>query len=417
MNLNNYKDYAKVIIIDDNRKEGEAMWKALTKSEIPSLFYCIHETGDFPESPLKNVRLVFLDLILEELATPPPNDDAKAKHALANLKRFIGIGGAYILVIWTSKDGVDPVVNILKRLITDDVAIATPIKTVILNKGEYDVVEGGTANLNDIQAAITESLLDLPAFSVFSEGERLATNGIGKAISSIVYGKNNNELTKMVTALSKAYAGSHVNDEQQAKNALLALNGIFEDEITKEIAQQEFLPITSVEGLDSVEKYRLNTSLIFSQDRNGPGEIFELSSPELDLANFIKRPNTNGIKHIAVDITQLCDYSQNKNLYRTFILGVLAPLVDSSGDAIEPANEGGYFYQIDGKNGFGFLYKEEETEQERQIILNMRAIKTVVKDEIDQIGVSTEKTLRPNIVIDIQHKVASYISRPGHVLL
>jgi hypothetical protein len=423
MNLEKYRDFTKVVIVDDALGEGEALRKALSKKDISSLFYHIENTRDFPQTPLSGVRLIFLDLILESLATPPVNPDARAKHVLHNLRRFIGKANVYMLVIWTSKIATDPAVNCLREIISSDENVATPVAIVTLNKAKYNVVPNGEVDFEGIQTAIEKELSRLPAFSVFSEGERLAVNGISNTTSSIAGGGNEVELTKLISALSTAQGGSNVSDDQRAKNALLTMQSIFDDEIGREIEGQQFLPMEHLDGLNGLQKSKINKPLIFSPTLvSGSGAIYivKLLADEKRsiLKDIIETPEENIKKFdptyyirkqeiIFLDITPICGSAQaNGNNY--YVTGVLHPLKykNSATGTKELKIKKDYCYSFE----YNFFYKEEIY----ALSLNLKTFSTDPKYVNEE---CLRLKLRSNIIIDIQHKLAAYISRPGHPFL
>jgi len=91
MNIDNFKETSKIIIIDDTEADGLRIQKALNKKWVASVFYHIEEEDDLPDLPIENVRLVFMDLNFGEshhgLWTSPARD---AGIALNKLRRFIG---------------------------------------------------------------------------------------------------------------------------------------------------------------------------------------------------------------------------------------------------------------------------------------------------------------------------------------
>lgn len=424
MNLNDYRDFTRIAIIDDVFGEGDAIRRALSKKGIASVFYYegdhfeITETNSMGQRVVtvvnesaptadihKNIRLVFLDLNFSDAGT---NVATGASTALAKLSKIIDTTSSYVLVLWstnTTKPIADEFLLQLARQRTVSNPLIPPIK---LQKSDC-LDDLGNYNLDIIQEKIENSLAGIPALEVFSAGERLATNGIGTAIKSIVNGKNNDDLCKLITSLSQASGGQDVSDSERAMNALFTLNGVCDDEITKEIMGHSFSSIPIVDGLGQLEKCKLNTSLMFSIGNAGPGNIYKTDETIIDIDKLISRPGADNIKRIAIDITPLCDHAQNNNLFTTLIFGLLTPVNDGVAKIKKKPDK--FICKI-AEDKQDFIYEDIES----QIILNLRAIKTIANAEIANLT-DTGLKLRPAMIIDIQHKVASYISRPGHALL
>ncbi|KKL60906.1 hypothetical protein LCGC14_2200660, partial [marine sediment metagenome] len=177
-------------------------------------------------------------------------------------------------------------------------------------------------------------------------------------------------------------------------------------------------------NLDKDKVSELNTKLFLNPDDTlGSGCVFRSSvSGRYTDALLVRR--SGDCIDIMVDITPICDVAQNKNKFSYYIHGVLALQTDKAQDY-------GFVYEF--RNPFKYNGKN------LKIILNLKALETFKKEPETRMTETREKEdgtqvevktpeaqftaesllikLRDNIVMDFQHKVASYNSRPGHALL
>ena len=422
MRIEDYKDSARVLVIDDELEEGQAIQSALNKKGVPSAFFHIQCNEDFPSNKLKNPRLVFLDFILESVSIELHSNEQKATHAMGNLEKFIGDINAYILIIWTSKTvgEIDEAIKEFKKKFKQ-YNVAKPLKIIVLQKSQC---RSGTKpnyeyDYDLIQQKINVVLSGVPAFEIFSIGENLAINGISKSISSIVKDKSDSRLSALITALSKGYSGG---EKEKERNALLNLSTIFQDEIEKEIISQGFSKLAKGKGLEK-DNEKLNTSLIFlTDDVESSGVIYKLKlslkqrrdilkeiidQDELQINQEFKQFYIRKLEVVYVDVTPLCG-SANSNGNRYFINGVLHPkrFKKTGKTKGEVKVKKDYGYQLQNN----FFYKNA-------IYTLSFNLKSYCTDENRIKDANVILKFRSNIVIDIQHKIASYISRPGHTLL
>ena len=227
MNLDNLKDFSRVVIIDDNSVEGLAIQNALAEKGISSVFYLIDDAigSNLPSVPLNNVRLIFLDLDFASTL----NDRSKASVALANLSKIISPNSIYVLILWSSHTTEPLAAEFIRQL--KRAPICKPFVSPIPLEKSVCKNPTGDFNFDIIQEKIKTAFSRIPAFEVFSEGERLAMNAIGNVISDVVGRKNNKKLCNTIHSLSIAYAGKSELMEQEPNNALLALNEAFGDAI------------------------------------------------------------------------------------------------------------------------------------------------------------------------------------------
>jgi len=93
----------KVVIIDDDVNDVVKLMTALSHECIPFVYFQSEDGEDLPIDPLKNVRLVFLDLELQTNISGMNNKQVVGV-AMDRLERILGSNnGPYLLVIWSTK--------------------------------------------------------------------------------------------------------------------------------------------------------------------------------------------------------------------------------------------------------------------------------------------------------------------------
>ncbi len=412
MKLNNLSDFTRIVIIDDVAKEGEAIRKALLTKGISSAFFCVSSSAEEPNGPYKNIRLVFLDLELLG-SSAASGAESRAVVALAKLAKIVDVSSHYVLVVWSSNT-TKPIANEFKKQLHRAKNVANPIKEIYVDKSNCKTRDG-EFSLSKINAAINTGLSNIPAFTVFSEGERIFQNAVGLLTTSIVKGKDNDNLARTI------YSLAHMSEKPKSKSkipnsALTNINGLLESAIEKEVASHSFGNLhlkLGKQGLSEEDAASLNTTLIFTPDRKkGSGAIYFIRKNKRMIETILdNNPMPKAFKLIKcfyLDVTPLCGSAQeNGNNY--FIEGVIHPTYrgvkgPQKGSLLKAGNIYGYTFKDN------FMHKNNIS----KISFNLKSYSTNSK-LVDSLEVGEK--LRHHIVMDIQHKIASYISRPGHALL
>ena len=190
MKLNNFSDFARVVIIDDSQEEGVAIKEALESIQIPSLFYHATSNKSLPKKTIKNIRLVFLDLIFSDSGgrTDPQN----AGNAISKLSTVVGITGFYILVIWSSHTTEGVAATFQTQLERQDV-FAKPYKLLTLQKTDFRT-SSGKYKIKAIIKEINNQLASSPSLRIFSYWENLTTNSISDIAGNIAGQKTHQDL-------------------------------------------------------------------------------------------------------------------------------------------------------------------------------------------------------------------------------
>ena len=409
----------RVVIIDDNIDEGNGIKCALESVQIPSLFYHVTSNRSLDNKLCKNVRLVFLDLFFSDSRST--NAAQNASNALGKLSKVVGANEFYILVIWSSHTTEDVATAFHGQMIRQN-DFAKPYQTLSLQKTNFKT-GAGKYKIADIIKKIDQQLVESSSLQVFLDWERLATNSITDIAGYVAGQKSHDELSQTLNSLSDAYAGKG-NSKDIPKNALMAFNEIFRGVVSEKIVAWNFggLYKKLTPGfLDDSGKAKLNSSLVFTPDIViGPGSIFKIKQTVAVRKKFIsdiieKEESALGSAYskiipIAVEITPLCNAAQKNGTHRYFLNGLIHPssYVPSSGGAKKPIPiKKAYCYTV------GKSYWDESSGEAFSFSFNLKLFHSSLSNQ----HVSLNKKLRDNLVIDLQHQISGYISRPGHVLL
>jgi len=417
MKLSNFSDFARVIIIDDKIDEGNGIKEALETIQVPSLFYHVVSNHSLDNKCCKNVRLVFLDLIFGDSRSS--NASQNAGNALSKLSKVIGKTGFYILVVWSSHTTEDVAAAFQEQMKRQN-DFAKPYTILSLQKTDFKTTRG-KYKIKSIIKKINQQLILSPSLQIFSEWERLATNSISDLAGSIAGQKSHDDLSKTIKSLSEAYAGKgRLKDIPQ--NALMAFDEIFRGTISQQIISNNFGNLYKNIGtdvLDDLEKAILNTALMFNPDINiGPGSIYEIKqtgkNKEAFIATIIEQNKItlgnayNKIIPISVEVTPLCNAAQKSGRHSYFLNGLMYPShysTNTKKNEIKIKKD--YCYTL-GKIFWEPIYKETF-----KLSFNLKLFHSVPSNKY----VSMNKKIRDNLVIDLQHQISGYISRPGHILL
>jgi hypothetical protein len=222
----------KVVIIDDKPDDVKDLIAALSKEKVPFVHYKEDDLSDLPDTPIENVRLLFLDLeLLTDVYQSPKDITGPIK---TRLQRILTPHTAYALVIWSKKD------NTYKNALINDFDTEfvkyKPIFHTSLPKADI------TKSNNPIELIKKELELEMLKFkslnafliweSMVNEASGNLTNQIAKLFPpDDLWDKKTKFL---LYKLALAYSGKAVNnfdDLKQLKNALYTLTTTFSDNI------------------------------------------------------------------------------------------------------------------------------------------------------------------------------------------
>jgi len=419
MKLSNFSDLARVVIIDDREDEGNGIKEALESVKIPSLFYHVTSNRVLDDKLCKNIRLVFLDLIFSDSRSTNPAQNAG--NALSKLSMVVGKNEFYVLVIWSSHTTED-VATAFKSQMERQTDFARPYAILALQKSDFRTATG-KFRIKAIISKINEQLTLLPSLQVFTEWERLTTNSISEVAGSVAGQKGHDELSRVINSLSEAYAGKG-KLKDIPKNALMAFNEIFRGAVSQQIISNGFGSLykkIAAGTLGDPEKAKLNTALMFTPDTNsGPGSIFKIKGLGKNKEKFVtaildQNKTTLGSAYakiipIAIEVTPLCNAIQGNAKHAYFLNGLIHP-------KLYPHGTGSKEITIKGRSPHCYTLEkafwDDANKETFTLSFNLKLFHSTLLNNY----VPMNKKIRDNLVIDLQHQVSGYISRPGHILL
>lgn len=262
----------KVVVFDDKYEEVKELLKALSKQKIPYLYYQAEDGEDLPDSPVENIRLVFLDLelVVDSRAT----EQNIISPIYARLSKVLEPNSNYILVYWSTKE--DKYGDAIKDSFNNGLKDYKPIISLSLDKIATKKVENPIQFIID---NIKENADDFKVLKVFSFWENLVNNSSGNLINNLVnfIEKDNNwdDVTKyLLFKLATAYGGKEISSSselEQIKNSFYTLNHTFIDTLENSISkslngqEKEFTSVLSSNGNDKFASL-INKKLLLSED-------------------------------------------------------------------------------------------------------------------------------------------------------
>ncbi|UPT70328.1 MAG: hypothetical protein M0D53_14710 [Flavobacterium sp. JAD_PAG50586_2] len=268
----------KVVIFDDKYEDVKNLLKALSKQKIPYLYYQEEGGTDLPETPVDNIRLVFLDL---ELVVDSKATEQNIISAIyARLSRVIEPNSNYILVYWSTKQ--EKYGKAVGDAFNDGLKEYKPIISISLDK---IATKNAVDPIEFIINNITENAEDFKVLKVFSFWENLVNDSSGNLINSFINFIDKDEswddIAKyLLFKLAVAYGGKEIvssTEFEQVKNSYYTLNHTLIDNLENSISkslkgrQTEFVNIISTTGDDAFTTL-INKKLLIASD-NFSGDI------------------------------------------------------------------------------------------------------------------------------------------------
>jgi hypothetical protein len=283
----------KVVIIDDKPEDVVELIAALSKEKIPFVHYKEENLSDLPESPIENVRLVFLDLELVSSSLVSSKDITGPIKT--RLSKILKPNTPYALVIWSKKEG-----KYTKELLKDfdgEFLQYKPIFHTALPKAD---IIGKKDAITTIKKELEAEISKFKSFNAFLAWEGIVNESAGKLTNDIttLYPPDadwNNKTKFLLYKLAVAYSGKAVDGFPQSKKLKKALNTLtisFSENIENLIERKID---ESFDGLvdntsQSIPNFTstINKFLMISEsndDSSQPGNIF---FPEVDLQSRAK---------------------------------------------------------------------------------------------------------------------------------
>lgn len=416
----------KVAIIDDKYEEVKHLMQALAKERMPYLFFTDQGGDDLPsvDNPIESIRLVFLDL---DLGVAGLGEIEMIRVVQARMERILQKNSPYVLVYWSSHE--DKLSKALNEEFEGDFNAYKPIAQCSLDKSVISRVS------NNIVETIRENLKiclqPQEAFNAFLFWESIVNKSSGELVNVFtkIFDFNSNwdkNIKGFFYRLAKANVGevkiNNITNTAKLHLALETINSALVDIVEKNIrGGSEVLGLKISDQGSNITQSNLvsiNTKLhlMFSEHLEHfiPGNIYfpgiqdekmmtEIVKNTFDKNNSDKIISSDPIA-IKIDVTPVCDYSQDKG-YTRLLPGIL---VDEKYKPNKKSSTPIFIYdlcpivEIEGKNYYP--------------VFDFRFFKALKQESVMELFPQKPRyKIRPQLLADLQAGLSNHINRPGIV--
>ncbi len=405
-------DNGKVVIIDDKIDEVINLISGLSAEKIPFVYYKDESGDDLPETPLQNVRIIFLDLLLIDDNAPPVKKVVSS--IISRLKRVLSKdNGPYILIYWSTKRR--KYSSALEReLSKNSLKEYKPFEILSLSK---------PSTIEKVQEELAirfEKFKSLKAFFLF---ESIANRTAGNIVNQFSYifsvdGSWDKNLKDVLYKMGEARVGEAnfkaLSDSEKIKNSLLTISTTIDENIEKSISACDFDEI----NFDTLHKYdttieakaKFNSRLHLFEPIAGPiksGNIYFLRNRKAisnEIIDKAKEPHADfqyfRSKVFFLDLTPVCDYSQDKK----YVRGVYGILVEKDD------------LKLFKKSLPAFCKKSPILFIEKRLtimILDFRFSESMLSKEFKKKDWNASHKISNELLNEFQAELSKYINRPG----
>ncbi|HDD45092.1 MAG TPA: hypothetical protein ENG63_09590 [Candidatus Desulfofervidus auxilii] len=461
----------RVVIIDDKFHEALPLIRVLSQKRVATTFFS-GRVEELPSKPFEDVRMVFLDIVLEGLESA--DDKTKVSTLVNVIKRIISKkNGPFILAIWTKHP-----------------EMAEKIQKVLKNEGYYIIVANlekdkffrrkekddrdeyfeyifEESKLNELKKKLKEQLGPVDIFKVLINWENLIHDAASKTINEVSrftkYDDNwNNEMKKIFYNLAKAWAGRTIEDKENTdkiRSALYSFHQLFSDVFERELQRIEIedIPLKEEDIGDDEVRGKINFRILMdsnNEEKIYPGNVYKggnnikqliydsidrdslisdfarskkMNKQDiLDENNKIKEEYNNDFKKffkeireklkgisipVVVEVSPICDYAQRKLKKNRYVEGFLCPSIIEVNEIPIKINE-----KL--KRNALFLYVTpiiQYEENQYVLILDFRYFGSANDDFFKD--KSFLFRIRKELLSDIQIKLSHHINRTGVLFL
>jgi len=427
----------RVIIVDNNPDEVKVLIRLLSQRRT-AITYFTGKVEELPNKPFPDVRLIFLDVVLEGLT----GKDTKTiiSTLMGVLERIIDKdnNGPFVIVLWTKH--LEHVKGLREALKIGNYRVIL----INLEKTEFFGTDGKTLMddyelFTKLKKKINEKISEIDVFKVFILWDNIINTAASKTINEFSQliefrekNKWNAEMKKIFVKMAEAWAGETLNakaSKEIVKSALSTFNGVFEDTFGK-LIQSENYSIPRVEfssgGMNEEVVGKINTRLLLDSrnlENFYPGNVYRGRARKerileilKDILNINDEATLDHIKNnsvpVFVETTPLCDFLQDKMKLSRIVKGVLLPkeLIDSNGrhtniwKKIKKDAEFTYITPVIYYNNK--LYK---------LVLDFKYFSSQSSRDVKKRDAIFR--LRKEILSDIQIKLSAHVSRTGVLFL
>lgn len=428
----------RIAIIDDRYKEVKPLMDILSKRRIPFNYYTGLRIAEFPTDADANpITLLFLDLNIVET-------QYNAKTVISTLHPILKAicpnkSKPYCIVIWSKKinDFADHLESHIKS--NADLKSKQPVKTIRLNKAEYFSLNDGNYIFDEdkydqLQQKLHEELENVSLMKNLLTWENIVHHNTTETINEFaslhpIQSDWDKNMKAVMFHLAKAVIGNDnikaATDDTRLFAAFSNLNSFLAEKIQNSIREKKLGIVVNVkdetweannkkDSLKAKVKAEINSKLHLTKgttklDSFEQGNIYFLRSNKVWQNKILWKPkydktDTADIiatkpKVVQVDLTPICDYSQDKKYVRL----VFGLLIDSKfSNSFQRTSE----FQTRTPN---FLIDKSE----KFFLFDFRFIETTTKSEVIKRKVPPQLKLRREICTDIQSQLSNQVNRPG----
>lgn len=426
----NFPKDSRVVVIDNEPKEVIYLIRALSRHGI-SVTYLSGKKEELPEKPFSDVRMIFLDLVLE--GVPLGDNKSIVSTLISVLSRIVekGRSGPFILAIWTKHP--EKIKKVQRALIKESYQ---PF-AIDLQKDEFFDFEGeqkleDSEMFKKIEKKIQDKLQNIGIFDILLLWENLVHNSsatIVNEFSKLIISdgkwdaeKWDKEMKNIFHKLAEAKAGKTLNtnsSQEVLKHALFTFDGIFLDTLEKNIYKEQYnqMDFSFLQnGVGKDIKGKINSRLLLDTselDKLYPGNVYKIDEKDhindnLTCSDTEIEEIKNESIPVIIEVSPLCDFAQNKMKLSRIVKGFLCPIeVQIDGTTIQICKK-----KL--KNSAYFHYISpviEYNEKFYRLVIDFRHFSA------KSIAEMNENTpifrLRKDTLIYIQTKLSSHINRPG----
>ena len=442
-----FPSYGKVLIVDDKYEEVLPIQNILAENGVPYIFYDYNILKDKSVKKIDAVRIVFLDIRLEDGIQGAKNIATVLVSVLE--KTIQEKNGPYIIVLWTNeialKDQVEEYMMSYLKTIKE-----TTLPTFICAFDKKEFVSKPQELFDNLSMKLEEQ--NMINFLIEWENESISVSS--NMVRLMLYGLHT-EMTN--SALQDIFIkmahleNSSVSDEKEAtQNIVQILVEFLRDRYLEIMSSEQLINKLAINwGSDFNEKKKkckeisieqkacinslFNINLYDDTDRKLPGKVYVRNDSDIyfDKADFMYSTLSNkwyeddeikidkktvklNRKFIEVDITPSCDYAQNKNHMLRTIFGYIIEIGQVIDEEENKWLDYKYSEKIRHKIQYDYIYVTPELQVNNKLcvlVLNTKYITIENKNYSDKL----EYLFRFNqdILAEIRKKCGDILTRIG----
>jgi len=417
----------RILVLDDQPSESAPLIHALSK--YGSAVYSFSEFKKpelLPSSPFDSIRLVFLDLDLNDEISGPAN---KAAFAYKIMNSMVKKENQPIIVIaWTTNEDL---------FVKTKEYINSSYKAFVVQMAKKEFMKGKQYDINKIMEHIEKNLLNVHMMHLFVDWENMMHEAAGITVNDFsnffAYpAKWDENMGSLFHKLAKARTGSQtpeLSPQDVIRNALSMLTSTFIDTVEGKTRAAEFSDaVTNLiknqsQQIPSDISAKINAKLVFSTHTNQiefPGNIYEdiavSGTDKNSLITEMTKEKTDGMTKEQVNVLRaelknrsrlvflvvnaMCDYAENK--WRTLRLVPGFTCLEKYKKILDRTDSNHLSPLVFYGNELCYIFFD---------------LGSVVSVPLKSIKNKPKVVMRHEFLVDIQSRLSRHINRPGTAYL